>query len=598
MFFFFEFDDNTIPSFEQMIKPVLLALKELGGEAKVSELDSKAVELMGLSETIVSIPHKDSQNRTEVSYRLAWARTYLKKCGLIKNEERGIWTLTGKFNGNIDEINTSEITRLVRQEQSDKASISNELSSIESAQAFEKLVLSILEDKTAAQNKCIITYADTYDLEYDAILPDGIDSIDGPIYCVLKYIHPHNQNLIKIIDRIMLDLDKTIKTGHLLIIVNTIIQKELKEKIINKILKETNLPVSIWDEQNLVRNIDPESNYVKYLISPKQALIEDTLSIDLTAEEKENKKKELTEKVKKAYKRQDITLFLGAGVSVASGVPLWSDLIRELLIYMINEKINDKKLSSSEQRVLNQLAFNNKEDSPLTQMRYIRSAFSDEEYYSLVHTVLYKNNLNIDTALLNAITEICRPHWSYKGIKSIVTYNFDDLIERKFQKSSIEHNTICTEKDMSSLEKLNIYHVHGYLPSQLDSIDFEVNLVFSEEDYHKVYKDTYSWSNLIQINAFRDSTCLFVGCSLTDPNLRRLLDVATRNGETPRHYALLKKNTLELKGRSTDSQKKLVSLYQHIDDNIREGYYRQLGLNIIWYDNHTEIPNILMKLLD
>lgn len=33
-------------------------------------------------------------NRTELEYQLAWARTYLKKAGLIVNSKRGVWTLT------------------------------------------------------------------------------------------------------------------------------------------------------------------------------------------------------------------------------------------------------------------------------------------------------------------------------------------------------------------------------------------------------------------------------------------------------------------------------------------------------------------------
>lgn len=150
---------------------------------------------------------------------------------------------------------------------------------------------------------------------------------------------------------------------------------------------------------------------------------------------------------------------------------------------------------------------------------------------------------------------------------------------------------------MTSIDRLNIYHVHGYLPSKLDIIDGEPNLVFSEEDYHKVYRDAYSWSNLMQLNAFRDSTCLFIGCSLTDPNLRRLLDVAARSGENPRHYAFLKRDRIGLKSDSKEKHEELLSLYQRIDDNIREGYFRELGLNVIWVDEYEEIPEILIGLL-
>lgn len=31
---------------------------------------------------------------TEIQYRLAWARTYLKGMGLLTNSERGVWSVT------------------------------------------------------------------------------------------------------------------------------------------------------------------------------------------------------------------------------------------------------------------------------------------------------------------------------------------------------------------------------------------------------------------------------------------------------------------------------------------------------------------------
>lgn len=54
---------------------------------------------------------KNSQ--TEVPYRLAWARTYLKKFGLLENSSRGIWSLTEKANS-IEEVDPAEVVRFDR----------------------------------------------------------------------------------------------------------------------------------------------------------------------------------------------------------------------------------------------------------------------------------------------------------------------------------------------------------------------------------------------------------------------------------------------------------------------------------------------------
>lgn len=437
MFFFFDFDNNTIPSFDQMIKPVLLALTQLGGSGQVKDIDEKAIEIMNIPDSIKSIPHKDSQNRTEVAYRLAWARTYLKKYGLIENKARGIWSLTKKYNGNIEEIDPSAITIAVRKENSEN--IENApLSEIGSAQAFENLALSTLRDRVQQQDKCMYhTYSDTVDLGYDVDLPNGVDSLEGQVYCIIKYIQLHNRSVIPTIKNALLKLSEKLKDGTVLFILNIILSNEEKEKINNLMFKETKFRIIIWDKTDLSQKVDPESDYANYLINPKQALIEDTLFSDLTNEEKQKKRNEYIEKVKLAYRNQNIILFLGAGVSIGAGVPLWSGLIKQLLIHMINSKTRGKKLSALEQKTLNKLAYNNKEDSPLTQMRYIKSAFSDEEYYKIVHTVLYSNHLNTNTTLLDAIARISTPHRSYNGIKSIVTYNFDDLLERKFEKKRL-----------------------------------------------------------------------------------------------------------------------------------------------------------------
>jgi hypothetical protein len=597
MSFFFNYENDAFPSFDQMMEPTLLALSQLNGSAAVKDIDEKAIELMRIPDNMRTVPHKDSVNRTEISYRLAWARTYLKKYGLIKNEPRGIWSLTNKYNENIKEIDAASIVRTVKKEIS--ADTDDHLfSGIGSAQAFENLVLSTLRDRALNQGKPISSkYVDAACFGYDVNFPEGIDELNGQVCCIIKYLQSNNRNIFPVIENSLLKLNDKLQDVTLLFILNITLSNDENEKLIAAIHGKTGFNAFIWDNEALSRRVDPESDSVRYIINPKQALIEDVLSDDLTSEkwkeEQQNKQKEFISKVKAAFRNQDIILFLGAGVSIDAGIPLWTGLIKQLLIYMINSKTRANALTETELKLLNELAYNNKEDSPLTQMRYIKSAFSDEEYYTIVHDVLYSKPLYTNTTLLNAIAKISIPQRSFNGIKSIVTYNFDDLLECKFKEKEIEYNTVCCENDMTSINKLNIHHVHGYLPKNPDIPNDKPDLIFSEEDYHRVYRDSYSWSNLMQLNAFRDSTCLFIGCSLTDPNLRRLLDVAARSGESPRHYAFLQRKSIY----SKEQHAELLSLYQRIDDNIREGYFRDLGLNIIWVDDHKEIPGILLEFL-
>ncbi|MGD1893434.1 MAG: restriction endonuclease [Cyclobacteriaceae bacterium] len=80
--------------FDDLLNPTLKALRELGGSGAVIEIEEKVAQILNLREEAVNEIHRES--RTKLSYRLAWARNYLKRYGLIDNSSRGVWTLTEK----------------------------------------------------------------------------------------------------------------------------------------------------------------------------------------------------------------------------------------------------------------------------------------------------------------------------------------------------------------------------------------------------------------------------------------------------------------------------------------------------------------------
>jgi restriction system protein len=84
---------REVPTFDELMNRTLEALKRLGGSASINELVPEIVRLLELPQDVADVPH-GSTGRTELEYRSAWARTYLRKAGLIENSERGIWALT------------------------------------------------------------------------------------------------------------------------------------------------------------------------------------------------------------------------------------------------------------------------------------------------------------------------------------------------------------------------------------------------------------------------------------------------------------------------------------------------------------------------
>ena len=84
---------ETVPTYNKLMWPTLKAIKALGGSASNAEIVQKVVEQEGFSEEIQNKMHSDSP-MTELAYRMAWARTYLRKYGALENSERGVWSIT------------------------------------------------------------------------------------------------------------------------------------------------------------------------------------------------------------------------------------------------------------------------------------------------------------------------------------------------------------------------------------------------------------------------------------------------------------------------------------------------------------------------
>jgi restriction system protein len=88
---------RNIPTYDEMMNPLLKVLKSLGGSSTINEMENKVAEEMGITDQQLEVIHNPEKGgATEFGYRLAWTRTYLKKYGIIENSERGVWALTPK----------------------------------------------------------------------------------------------------------------------------------------------------------------------------------------------------------------------------------------------------------------------------------------------------------------------------------------------------------------------------------------------------------------------------------------------------------------------------------------------------------------------
>lgn len=100
-----------VPTFDSMLIPTIKALLTLGGSGTTSEIMQKVAEILNLPDSVLDVPHGDT-SQSEVDYRLAWSRTYLKKYGLIDNSARGVWSLTTV--PELGKLDPKEIVKAVR----------------------------------------------------------------------------------------------------------------------------------------------------------------------------------------------------------------------------------------------------------------------------------------------------------------------------------------------------------------------------------------------------------------------------------------------------------------------------------------------------
>lgn len=107
--------NNDLPTFDELLIPTIKALQVLGGSGSIEEINNKVYVIAEISDEILQIPHGVEGTDSEVDYRLAWSRTYLKKFGLLENSSRGIWALS-KSDITLNELDPIEIVKAVKEQ--------------------------------------------------------------------------------------------------------------------------------------------------------------------------------------------------------------------------------------------------------------------------------------------------------------------------------------------------------------------------------------------------------------------------------------------------------------------------------------------------
>lgn len=84
---------TDVPTYQDLIYPVLKAVDALGGSAQAREITAKVIDDTGASDDIVAITY-DNRPKSILVDRIEWARSYAKLGGALDSPQRGLYLLT------------------------------------------------------------------------------------------------------------------------------------------------------------------------------------------------------------------------------------------------------------------------------------------------------------------------------------------------------------------------------------------------------------------------------------------------------------------------------------------------------------------------
>lgn len=105
---------DELPKHNDLFWPVVDALRQLDGAADNDQLVEKVSEILGLGDELTAIPHKVGP-QTEIGYRVAWVKSWLKWGAMVDNPRRGVWVLT-ELGQNASETEIKNLPRRRRAE--------------------------------------------------------------------------------------------------------------------------------------------------------------------------------------------------------------------------------------------------------------------------------------------------------------------------------------------------------------------------------------------------------------------------------------------------------------------------------------------------
>lgn len=83
--------DDRVPSIDILLAAVVNTCRQQARPLTAREIDDDVALALALPADVVALPHSSVGSRTELAYRLAWARSKGKGAGVLTRSSDGMW---------------------------------------------------------------------------------------------------------------------------------------------------------------------------------------------------------------------------------------------------------------------------------------------------------------------------------------------------------------------------------------------------------------------------------------------------------------------------------------------------------------------------
>lgn len=312
----------------------------------------------------------------------------------------------------------------------------------------------------------------------------------------------------------------------------------------------------------------------------------------------------------RVYAKRGLVLVLGAGVSVASGFPTWEKLLRRL---------GERCVGTGSADLIGELEAIGYSYPAIAGI--IRSSWrSDSGFLELVREELYRefpffrqpvvlaerelvDFVKQGNCTLRAVAALCAARSADAGfaanplIHAVVNFNLDALLREYTEcRYGVRFlRTIERASATASSARINTYHIHGFLqfdPEKMGAADLEADtIVFTEGEYYDFFGKPLGMFSYTLLHLLREHPCFFIGLSMIDENLRRLLHYS--RSERVRSYQA---EGLPHDAACAESLRHFAALCHTSNGAIDEAIERSLadlGVSVAWLSNFGELPDRL-----